>query len=163
MSDSKIYPIRADYIKMFPALYEMVIDRGDVRCYGLRTMGDFDAVILVTKGIIYHVHVKEDARHAGIGTELVKFAIEHYSDDNGQIRAAVRPDDAKAVCMFVKAGFQIRGFEVTWGDNRYNMVHGGKSVTFKGVDPWQDAIDDLEKLADYLYVVEMEPVHFTRN
>lgn len=158
MSDVQIYPIRESYIKKFPELHRMVNERLGVKCYGLRVLDDFEGVMLVTKGVVYHIHVKPESRHSGIGSELLRYAVNHYKDDNGELKAAVRPDDVNAVCMFIKEGFQVRGFEVTWGDNRYNMIYGGVYRTFNGIDPWEDAIQQLEELADYLYVVELDSV-----
>lgn len=153
---SRVIEIRNHYIAKWPKLKEFVDERPGTICLGIQVDEDIEAVILVGSGRIHHLHVKEDSRRGGYGTELVDYVTRNHND-GAKMRVVVRPDNTAAVMMFMKCGYGIIGKDVTWGDNRYLLEHD-MNWSFKGVDPFVEMKDEFEEMADHLYVIEALPV-----
>ncbi len=159
--EGRIIEIRDNYLAKWPMLKVFIDERPGLICLAYQIEEEVEAVMLVGGGRIYHIHVKEESRHGGYGRELVDYAVRNYSDPKDGMATVVEPTNDAAVVMFIKCGFRINGFEVTWGDNRYLMTHN-KSWTFKGDDKLLPIKNDLEDLAEHLYVVEALPFRITQ-
>lgn len=153
----QIREIREHYLAKWPQLLEYIKERPNVKCYGLIVEEDVEAVMLMSHNRIYHIHVNHESRNGGYGSKMISFAIANYDFKSGPLTCAVAPDNKEAVLAFLKMGFRIVGFEVSWGDNRYNM-HYNADWEFKGEDPDQLMKESLESMANYLYVIEALPV-----
>ncbi|AQT27968.1 N-acetyltransferase [Vibrio phage pVa-21] len=153
---SRVIEIRNHYLAKWPKLKEFVDERPGTICLGIQVDEDIEAVMLVGGSRIHHIHVKEESRRGGFGSELVAYAVRNYS--NGEkMRCVVAPNNTAAVRMFMNCDFGVVGKDVTWGDNRYVMEHG-MQWEFKGVDPLLEMKAEFEDMADHLYVVEAAPV-----
>lgn len=153
---SQVIEIKKHYLEKWPKLKEFVEERPNTICLGIQVDEEIEAVMLLGGGRIFHMHVKEESRRGGYGTELVNYATRIYSEGR-KMQTVVSPDNDAAVMMFMKAGYRVLGKDVTWGDNRYLMEHD-MDWTFKGKDPFTEMKAEFEDMADKLYVVEALPV-----
>lgn len=153
---SQIIEIKKHYLEKWPKLKEFVEERPKTICLGIQVDEEIEAVMLLGGGRIFHMHVKEESRRGGYGTELVDYATRNHSEGR-KMRTVVSPDNDAAVMMFMKAGYRVLGKDVSWGDNRYLMEYD-MDWSFKGTDPFTEMKAEFEDMADKLYVVEALPV-----
>lgn len=155
---TKIIEVNPEYVAKW-GLEQFLKERPGTKAIVAIDMEDAIGALLFTDGYITHVHVCEEFRRGGFGTQLLEYAKNELAKDKA-LKAVVGDHNPGAQAFFLKNGYRYAGRSILGKSTASIMEHRPYlPVEADHADRETILSTAMSDMLAAFYAVEVAPIH----